>query len=190
MQSTKMIRAAKWGYIVLSIVICALGILLLSRSIESIQLFSRLIGVILMIFGIIKLVGFYSRDLYRLAFQHDLALGILLIALGFVITLRPSWSVNVLCIVLGIETITDALLKLQTALDARRFGLNSWGLILGLAVAAGMIGIAMIICPMESIQTLVQLIGIALLAEGFLNLCVVLCAVKIISHQQSDVIEI
>ena len=36
---------------------------------------------------------------------------------------------------------------------------------------------------------LVQLLGASLIAEGVLNLCVALCAIKIIAHQQPDIIE-
>ena len=79
--------------------------------------------------------------------------------------------------------------EVQTALDARRFGLNTWWLILALAVAAGGIGIALLILPAAGGQTLVQLLGASLIAQGLLNLCVALCAVKIIAHQQPDVIE-
>ena len=35
-----------------------------------------------------------------------------------------------------------------------------------------------------------SLLGTALLAEGILNLCVAVCTVKIVNHQQPDVIEV
>ena len=189
MRSNNMIRAAKAGYIVLSAVLSALGVMMLTRPGYSAELISRVVGIVLIAFGVFKLIGYWSRDLYRLAFQHDLAMGILVIALGLVLALRPNWAMNALCMILGIEIITDGLFKVQTALDARRFGLNTWWLILALAVAAGGIGIALLILPAAGGQTLVQLLGASLIAQGLLNLCVALCAVKIIAHQQPDVIE-
>lgn len=189
MRSNNMIRAAKAGYIVLSAVLSALGVMMLTRPGYSAELISRVVGIVLIVFGVFKLIGYWSRDLYRLAFQHDLAMGILVIALGLVLSLRPNWAMNALCTILGIEIITDGLFKVQTALDARRFGLNTWWLILALAVAAGGIGIALLILPAAGGQTLVQLLGASLIAQGLLNLCVALCAVKIIAHQQPDVIE-
>lgn len=189
MRSNNMIRAAKAGYIVLSAVLSALGVMMLTRPGYSAELISRVVGIVLIAFGVFRLIGYWSRDLYRLAFQHDLAMGILVIALGLVLSLRPNWAMNALCTILGIEIITDGLFKVQTALDARRFGLNTWWLILALAVAAGGIGIALLILPAAGGQTLVQLLGASLIAQGLLNLCVALCAVKIIAHQQPDVIE-
>lgn len=187
MQSTGMIRAAKTGYIVLSVVSCALGIWMLAGPGYSVDLISNALGALMTAFGIIKLLGYYSRDLYRLAFQHDLALGSLLIAMGLALMLKSGWMLNLLCLVLGMLTITDGLFKVQTSLDARRFGLNSWWLMLALAVVAGGVGTALIVWPFKGAGTPEMLLGICLVAFGVVNLCVALCAVKIIAHQQPDV---
>ena len=189
MQSTKMIRTAKSGYIILSALFCGLGLLMFTRPDLSIQLISRAVGVALVLYGIVRLIGYYSRDLYRLAFQHDLALGILTFALGLLILFRPSWTLAIVCLTLGIGIITDGLFKIQTALDARRFGLNTWWLILILAIVTGCVGIALVVAPAPSAMALTRLLGISLLVEGLLNLCVALCAIKIIAHQQPDIIE-
>ena len=96
---------------------------------------------------------------------------------------------NFLCLVLGISIMADALLKLQTALDAKKFGLPSWWLILVLAVVAGAVGAVVAFRPTKSAQILTVLLGVSMLSEGVLNLGVALCAVKIIRHQRPDVIE-
>lgn len=188
MQSTNMIRAAKIGYIVLSITICVLGIVMILSPGDSVAILGRLIGIVLILFGIVRIIGYLSKDLYRLAFQHDLALGILSIALGSIIVLRRNWAINGLSIMLGVETIIGALLKLQTALDAKVFGLNTWWLILLMAILANAAGIALIAFPQESMIHMMRWIGITMLTEGILDLCVVLCAVRVASHRQADII--
>ena len=186
MRSTRIIRAAKLGYMALSALFCLVGIAMISRPGFSADVVARLVGIMLIVFGIVRIIGFYSKDLYRLAFQHDLALGILTAALGLLIVLKPGWALNIVCLTLGIEIITDGLFKIQTALDAKRFGLKPWWLILGLAVLAGLAGIWMAAAPAQSGRMLVQLLSTSLIAEGILNLCVALCAIKIIAHQQPD----
>ena len=62
---------------------------------------------------------------------------ILLFALGLVLLIKPESAMNILCVVLGVEIVTDGLFKIQTAIDARRFGLSTWWLILSAAVLAG-----------------------------------------------------
>ena len=155
----------------------------------SVALIGDIVGIVLVAFGIIKLVGYFSKDLYRLAFQFDLAFGILLIAMGLVLLIKPESAMNILCIILGIEIIADGLFKVQTSLDARRFGLNTWWLILSLAIIAGAIGAVLIFYPSESVRALTWVLGLSLLVEGVLNLCVALCAIKIIEHQRPDTIE-
>ena len=189
MRSTRIIRAAKAGYIGLSAVLCGLGILLMARPDLSAALIGDIVGGVLIAFGAVKLLGYFSKDLYRLAFQFDLAFGALLIALGLALVIKPESATFAVCTVLGIEIIADGLFKLQTALDARRFGLGSWPLMLALSVLAGAVGGVLIFFPSQSATALTWMLGLALALEGALNLCVALCAIKIIEHQQPDALE-
>lgn len=184
MRSTMMIKTAKISYMVLSAVFCAMGIVLLTRPDCDMQVIGRVTGAALAAFGAVKLLGFYSKDLYRLAFQHDHVLGILSIALGLMLLLRRGMNAGVLCLVLGVEIVTDGLFKVQTALDARRFGLNTWWLMLALAAIAAAIGAWLVVC--DGGRTLVLLSGVSLLAQGLLNLCVALCAIRITPNRQPN----
>ncbi|MBQ3341374.1 MAG: DUF308 domain-containing protein [Kiritimatiellae bacterium] len=186
MRSIKTIQAAKTGYIALSAALCALGLLLMLRPGLSLRLTGSIVGATMMAFGAIKLFGYFSKDLYRLAFQFDLAFGILLMALGLLLLIKPVSAMNMLCVILGIEIVADGLFKVQTAVDARRFGLPTWWLILALAVITGAAGIAVAVHPSSSALTLTTLTGAALAVEGLMNLCVALCAVKVVGHQRVD----
>lgn len=189
MRSTKIIHAAKAGYIGLSAVLCGLGVALMAKPGMSVALIGDIVGAVLIAFGAVKLLGYFAKDLYRLAFQFDLAFGALLIALGLALVIRPESAMNVLCIILGIEIVADGLFKLQTAMDARRFGLGSWWLILAIAVIAGAAGIVLIFCPSEGAAALTRLLGLSLAVEGAMNLVVGLCAIKIVERRQPDIVE-
>ena len=189
MRSIKAIRAAKIGSILLSVLTCALGLLLALRPGLSLFLIGRLVGATMVVFGVVKLVGYFAKDLYRLAFQFDLAFGILLITVGAILMAKPLGTAGLLCAALGVVLLADGLLRVQTALDARRFGLNTWWLMLALAVITGAVGALLALCPATGAEALTQLLGISLLAEGALNLCVAVCAIKIVAHQRPDAIE-
>lgn len=184
MRSDKWIRAAKAGYAAVSAALCAMGMVMMCRPEMSLAAIGALVGIALGVLGAVRLVGYFSRDLYRLAFQYDLALGILLLALSALILLRPERAMSFLCVVLGIAVLADGLLKVQTALDARRFGLEAWGLILALGVLAGAAGAALSLRPAQSARALTVLMGASLLAEGALGLCVALCAVKVVRQRR------
>lgn len=189
MSAFKAVRTAKISYIAMSALFCVLGVVLLAARDLSVSVLGVLVGAMLIAFGIVKLIGYFSRDLYRLAFQFDLALGIFLAVLGAIILLNPTRAMTFLCLMLGIAIMADGLFKLQTALDARRFGLRSWGLILAFALLAGAIGGLLAARPAESARTLMILFGLSALFEGLMNLCVALFAVKIIRREQPEVVE-
>lgn len=181
---------AKTGYIVMSLVFCAAGIACIANPGLSAAVIGRALGVAMILFGAVKLVGYCSRDLYRLAFQYDLGFGLLLMALGILVLLRPAGVLDFIFTALGIVVLTDGLYKVQIAVDAKRFGISTWWLTLVLAVDTGIIGLALVFRPWDSARVLTILLGAALLAEGILNLCVAVSTVKIVNHQQPDIIEV
>ena len=190
MRSVTPMRIAKIGYIVMSVMFCIAGALFIALPDISITMIGISMGIAMIVFGIVKLVGYFSRDLFRLAFQFDLEFGILLLVLGLIVLIRPDDLMTFICIVLGISILTDGLFKVQIALDSKRFGIKSWWVILALAVVAGTIGVFLIFRSAKSAQFLTVLLGVSILAEGILNLYTVISTVLIIKHQQPDVIEI
>ena len=189
MRSVTPMRIAKTGYIIISAVFCIAGILFIARPELSVKIIGRGLGIAMILFGCIRLVGYFSRDLYRLAFQYDLEFGILLIALGLIVLLRPVNVMNFIFIALGISIFADGLFKVQIALDSKEFGIAEWWLILILAFITGFVGLLLVFRPAESARILTGLLGVSLLAEGILNLCVALSTVKIVRHQRQDMPE-
>ena len=190
MRSVKPMQTAKIGYFIMSAVFCAVGILLILFPQMSAYTLCQMLGAILVLYGAIKMIGYFSRDLYRLAFQYDLAFGMLIMLIGLILLAVPGRAMSFLFIVLGILILTDGLFEIQIALDARRFGIRKWWLIFSLAVLSGILGLLLVIRPAESMQFIMALLGISLLCDGILSFCVALLLVKIIRNQHPDVIEI
>lgn len=182
-------RIAKIGYIVMSVVLFSLGTLFIALPDISMRIIGKTLGATLIFFGCVKLVGYFSKDLFRLAFQYDLQFGILVFILGLVILLKPSEVINLLFAAMGIALLADSLFKIQIALDSRKFGIGKWWGILALAILAGIISFALVFKPSESAKYLTVLLGATLIVEGALNLFVAITTVKIIKHQYPDFIE-
>ena len=185
----KRIQAAKLGYILLSVALCALGGVLIAVPDFSAALLCRLVGITMLLFGAVKIIGYCSKDLYRLAFQYDLAFGILLIALGGILLFRPDTMVQIICIIMGVCVLADALLKIQISIDSKAFGLEKWWLILVAALLTGVAGFLLVLRPMESARAVMILLGVTLITEGLLNLTTILTAVKIIRRQCPEIID-
>ena len=186
MRSVAPMRVAKIGYIAVSAALCFFGVLLIVKPEISLAAFGLFTGIVLIIFGIIKIVGYLSRDLYRLAFQYDLACGILVLALGIMVILEPNDVIDTICIAVGITFLMDGLLKIQISIDAKTFGIRQWWLILSVALLTVVIGVLLVFRTSGSVRALMVLLGISLLADGIMNLTTVLSTVKIIHHQYPD----
>lgn len=182
-------RTAKTGYIVLSLVLFLMGLFLLIFPKTVGNVFANVLGIAMILFGVIKVIGYFSKDLFRLAFQYDLAFGILIILVGIATIHRPGELLEFLCMVIGVLILSDGLFKIQMSMDAKVFGIHKWWLILSLAVIAGVFGALLLFNPTEGSLVIMRLIGVALMAEGIMNLATVLTAVKIIKHQKKDVLE-
>lgn len=183
-------KVAKYGYIAISVVFCLVGVALIAFPAPSAQTIAIFFGVSMLVFGAVRLVGYFSKDLFRLAFQYDLQFGILLMLLGIITLLKPDNVMNFLCISMGICILVDSLFKVGTALDARRFGIRQWWLTMVMAIVSGVAGLLLAFRPSEAVEVIVTLLGISLLCEGILNLSVAVSLVKIVKHQKPDVIDV
>lgn len=182
-------QVAKYGYIFMSAVFCLVGLRILFAPIPRADTIGLFLGIAMLLFGVVKLVGYFSRDLFRLAFQNDLQFGILLIILGGITVSKRENAVNFLCIAYGICTVADGLFRAGTALEAKRFGIHSWFITLGLSILTGLMGVVIIAWPQTAIAMAQMLLGVSLVLEGGLSLSVAVTMVKIIDHQRPDVID-
>lgn len=181
--STLPMRIAKLGTIILSAALCALGIVLMALPGLSARLLGICSGSIFLAFGLVKLVGFFSKDLFRLAFQYDLEFGILMALLGVFTLIHPGSTASVICTGLGVLVLADALFKIRITLDARRFGIRTWWVILAIAAAAAVFGAILMFRPGKGLRLF---LGIAFVAEGLMSMSTALAMVKIIRHQIQD----
>ena len=86
--------------------------------------------------------------------------------------------------VLGVFFLIDALSKVQTAIDARRIGMERWRLILGMALVAVAIGVLVVLTGFQDFHIVSRLIGANLAADGVLNLYVTQSTVNTIRRKK------
>ena len=173
------LRAARDGYMMISVIFYISGILYMAVSHVPINTVCMFSGILLIAYGIVNILGYLSDDLYCLAFQYDLACGLLLMVTGSIVMMGSQRIQPYLTPGLGMLILVDALLKIQTAKDARAFGLETWSWILAASIAAAVFGVLIIVRPFEASQITHIIGGLGLMLEGFLNHLTVLQTVKI-----------
>ena len=178
MNSSGTLKIARNGYIVMAVVFCALGIFLMAVPEKAVKIICVLAGILFIADGIIKIIGYFSRDFYCLAFQFDLGFGILMIAVGILILVRREAILRLIFVIFGLVILTDALLRIQMSVEAKKFGLKLWWAVLLIAVTTGIFGM-LLVDPAGGAKLTVIFTGVAFLLEGILKLCVVVYTVKI-----------
>lgn len=137
------------------------------------------LSILCILVGGVKILGYFSNDLYRLAFQFDLAMGLFLVIIG-IITLAvgnkdPLGTVRIF----GVYIFLDGLLKLQTAVDAKKFGIAQWMVILFTAILMVGVGIVGLLASyLEQISQLI-LLYVSLILDGLANIWITAYTVRI-----------
>lgn len=186
----RFVKSAKVGFNLLSVALIIGGACLLIWPDVSATAICVVLGVLSLLYGVVRLLGYFSDDLYRLAFQFDLAVGILTIILGGVLILHPRDVLGNLPIVIGLILLVDSVLRLQTSIDARHFGMEKWWAILLVSIVGMAVGTSLLLRPFESSRALVRLMGAALMLHGGENLLVCLYTVKVPRRSDPDVIDV
>ena len=183
MNDMKRLMRVKQIYSVFAGCLIIFGIILLVRPDMAPEVFGKICGVLLLVFGIIKIFGYFSRDLLQLAFQFDFAMGIISSLIGFVMFFWSKQFMETLIIGMGLFMLADALLRVQTAFDAKKIGVKTWWLILVMALITAVIGTLLFLKPYNGLEGVVIIIGLNLIIDGILNLFVTQSTVDIIRRK-------
>ena len=180
-----MLKIAKTGYLVLSALLLLAGVGLTFFSDTFYPILTVLLGVLFLAFGIVKLVGFFSKDPYQLVFETDLVFGILYLVFGLLLLIRPAHTMAFFGIMFGLILLADGLTRVRIALDARPFGIRAWWLILVSALVTAILGVVLLFHPGEGTKVLTQLLGISLMVDGVMNISTILTAIRILRAARS-----
>lgn len=175
----KDLRKVKALYSLLAAAQTVLGICLLIRPEISFVRICKFAGGLLAVYGIVKIISYFTRDLYQLAFQFDLAMGIFSLILGIFLISLTGKMAALFPTLIGVLILIDAVFKIQTSWDAKRFGMSKWWCILIIAVLAGAAGLLLIAHPLDAAGFIMLLTGLNLVIDGFLNLWIVFYTVKL-----------
>ena len=157
-------------YITISILSLLAGIALVIWPGASVITICYVVGSAAILVGAVRLAGYYSKDSYNLNFQFDFAMGLVFLILGTVLIFHPGDTVAVLHFSVGILVLVDSVFKLQTALDAKHFGLKKWWVMLLCALLCAGLGLVLVILPFRTAEILVKVTGAALAVNSGENI--------------------
>ena len=181
MDSPRVLRLAKNGYIIMSMLFCCMGLWIWVDPMHAVRVISPCTGCLFIANGIIKMFGYFSKDLYNLAFQYDLAFGILMAAVGIITIARWEMDISLLLAVCSLTVLSDALFKIQICIDAKRFGMHDlWWRILIVAIVTGALSASLLLAVTSESKRVLYFAAYTFLAEGILNILVAIFMIKIL----------
>ena len=157
-------------YITISILSLLAGIALVIWPGASVITICYVVGSAAILVGAVRLEGYFTKDSYNLNFQFDFAMGLVFLILGTVLIFHPGDTVAVLHFSVGILVLVDSVFKLQTALDAKHFGLKKWWVMLLCALLCAGLGLVLVILPFRTAEILVRVTGAALAVNSGENI--------------------
>jgi len=170
MKKLDIVKQTRVIHVATSLLFGLAGIFLLAWPAIATTISRYLIGGCFIVLGIARVLGYYSNDLYRLAFQYDLGLGGFCAVFGVLCTISPDNIQIVLPYTIGVYVLIDSLLKLQTAFDAKAFGMKHWfGLLISAAVLAIFSVVLMMMKPRLQVPIFVPIVLILHSAEEIWN---------------------
>lgn len=179
MEKYDIVKQAKISNLIIYSFMVAVGLaMLIFREIPT-NVETIILSVLCILVGGAKILGYFSNDLYRLAFQFDLAIGLFLAIVGVLTLIVGSKDPLGTVRLFGIYIFIDGLLKLQTAFDAKKFGIARWLVILLTAILMVGVGIVGLLASyLEQISQLIVL-DVALMLDGLVNIWVTAYTVRI-----------
>lgn len=180
MKNFTLVRKAKITNVIAAALMALSGLLLIFLPDLRDTLPQRiLLAALFFLNGVARLLGYFSNDLYRLAFQFDFACGIFSAILALAIAFVPETTLHNLPLLLTAYVVLDALFKLQMSFDARRFGMHGWGAMLATSIVLALAGAGCSAALLGDFFSHTMAVGLALTVDGLQNIWITAYAVRV-----------
>lgn len=128
------IKNFRWGYLFVSIILCAVGVCFMIFPIESLRTISYVIAGGALIFGIVQIIAFLANRQRGVPFAFAVIFASITIICGAVGLAIPDQVAKVYPMFIGLLIIIDGSFKLQTVINAKRYKLKMWWFLLIISI--------------------------------------------------------
>ena len=183
--NSKVVKSAKIMHLCSSVIFLMAGLLVaLVPDFENSESFGTIVvGIASVIIGVTGIYGYFSNDMYRLAFQSDFALGIFNVILGILLIIKPVQLPVLLPVAISILTLLDGGNKSQIAIEGQRFGIHKWYLVILSALVEIAAGVVLIVLAYYEMDVRVWM-GVAMGVVGVTNFWTTMYTVRIRENHQ------
>lgn len=168
----KAIKSFRWGYLLISIILCLTGACFIIYPNQSMKTGSYVIAGAALIVGIILVIRVLADRKRSFSFAMSVIASILTITCGVVALIIPNEVFKLYPMFIGLFIVIDGAFKLQTVINAKRYKLKMWWFLLIFAIitiVGGFLIIRLRIDTDISSVAFSEIMGVALFSSGLEN---------------------
>lgn len=162
------IRKMNITSIIFSIIFILIGTFLLARPEDAIHLVSYALGIILIVWGVISVITFFTDKESQNYLDFVFIVGVFVLIFGIIILVKPDTIASIIPLLLGIWMLINGVTKLSYSLTLNNNKSALSSIIISLIIV--LLGILLIINPFQGAKKLVQILGISILVYSVLDL--------------------
>ena len=162
----KILKKTGWVSIVESMIFAILGIILVCKPEGTVKVITWILGTIFILIGIYKIINYFASKGENDFYNFDLIYGLTAIVIGIVTMAYMNIIGSVFRIIIGVWIIYTSFVRINTAIQIRKFGNAVWIWSLVLAIAMFMCGLYIVINP----ATIIITIGIIMIVYSVIDI--------------------
>ncbi len=183
------IKKSRWVYILISAIFVLLGLMLIFDPNGTSSKLAFLFGGALIAYGAFKLISYFTKNKGEKNVSADVIIGVVLAIGGLAIIVLHDEIATILSYIFGAFLIVDGMLKIQTAINAKRAKIDSWWIVLLGSILCIAFGCVLIFAKFADNALWIAL-GVALLFDGAQNLISALFSHLIVKKAPKDSINL
>ena len=129
---------------------------------------SYAIGILLMVWGIIPIIGFLSNKDNNNYLETGFILGVFALIIGIIIMLNPKLIISIIPFVVGVWMIINGVTKLSYSLSLSKEHNATTSIVLSIAIL--ICGIVLVFNPFGGAVVLTQVIGISVIIYSAIDI--------------------
>lgn len=157
-------------YYMAYILTLCLGVFLFSNAEQSLEILSKIIGVICIIYAIARTISMFVAKKREALFTLGIIINIALVVLGVLIMTNSFGLSAIIGLIIAIYLLLDALWKLRIAFAAKKFSLPHWYILLLISAVNIIIAIVALTNVSSVAKVSIQLIALGIVCDSVLNL--------------------
>lgn len=167
------LKNRKANYTVSAVICIIVGLVLVIWPGTSTQVVCKVLGAVLMLYGVLQILMYVLAKERSLYSQGMLVLGVIFAVIGAWILIRPDMIIAAVPVIMGIIIVIHGIHNTVQAINLKSLKYEKWWLALLFGVLTIALGGVLIYNPFKVVDTVVRVIGVFLVYDGISDIWII-----------------